>query len=233
MTRPGSRSGWTLRPASQEVRTAFTCAGLLFVLFVAVYGGSNWLTAQCGDPYRLYFDWELSLPFVPAMVWVYLSLLATFVLPMFCLRQHDLILLSRRLAWGLMLAGACFLLLPARLGFGRPEAVPEWDAVFRVIYALDFPHNLVPSLHIVWSAVILWTLRAASPPWTQRLFELWFALICVSVVLVHQHHLVDVFGGMLAVVAVVRAVGPAGRGIDPGKRKSGQAQGRTSWARHG
>ena len=228
MTRSDFGPAWTLRPAREDVRTALTCGGVLFVLFATVYGTCNWITAQRGDVQRFYFDWELGIPFVPAMVCVYLSLIVTFVLPMFCLRGPALVILSRRLGWGTVLAGLAFLLLPASLGFERRTEVPGWEAVFDLLHLVDHPHNLVPSMHIIWSGLILGTLRAASSAWARRLFEAWFALICVSVVLVHQHHLIDVFSGMLAAVAVAWAVGPEGRKKVFGELKSGRVQGRAS-----
>jgi hypothetical protein len=226
MTRSDPGPAWTLRPAFEDVRTALMCGGALFVLFTTVYGTCNWITAQRGDVQRFYFDWELGIPFVPAMVCVYLSLIVTFFLPMFCLRGPALVSLSRRLAWGTVLAGLAFLLLPASLGFERRAEVPGWEAAFRLLHLVDHPHNLVPSMHIIWSGLILGTLRAASPEWARRLFELWFALICVSVVLVHQHHLIDVISGMLAAVAVAWAVSARERRDFPGDLRSTQVQGR-------
>jgi len=223
-----TRSGWTLRPALDDVRTALMCGGVLVPLFAAVYGTCNWLTAQRGDLQRFYFDWELAIPFVPAMVCVYLSLIVTFFLPVFCLRGPALVTLSRRLGWGTVLSGFVFLLLPASLGFERPEEVPGWEAVFRLIHLVDHPHNLVPSMHIIWSGLILGTLRGTSPAWARRLFEVWFALICVSVVLVHQHHLIDVFGGILAAAAVAWAIGAEDRWRVSGGLQSTRHQGRTS-----
>jgi membrane-associated phospholipid phosphatase len=61
---------------------------------------------------------------------------------------------------------------------------------------VDAPHNLVPSLHISYSALILAALRTPSAPgWVHALLLGWLGLIAVAVVLVHQHHLADVAGG--------------------------------------
>jgi membrane-associated phospholipid phosphatase len=198
--------GWTLRPARHDVLVYARWALFLDLLFIGVYGTCNWIAAQRSDLARLYFDWELAIPFAPAMVWVYLSLFALFPLPAFALRVEELSALGRRLCFATLVSAVFFLLLPARLGFERPAAVPDHELAFDFIYLLDLPHNLVPSLHISWSGLILAALRAASPAWAQRLFELWFALICVAVVLVHQHHVLDVIGGLLVAYAAIRIV---------------------------
>jgi len=181
-------------------------AAFLTFLFLAVYLGCNWITSQRTGLYRLWFDWELKIPFVSAMVWVYLSLFVTFFLPMFALREAALNVLCKRLALAVVASGFLFLLLPAQLGFERPAEMPGQAAAFRLIYLFDLPHNLVPSLHVSWSALILGSLRVVSPPWTRRLLELWFLLLCAAAVLVHQHHLLDVLGGMLVALGACYAV---------------------------
>ena len=201
------QGGWTLRPERRDVMVSLRWAAFLTFLFLAVYLSCNWITSQRADPYRLWFDWELEIPFVPAMVWVYLSLFVTFFLPMFALREPALNVLCKRLAFAVVVSGFLFLLLPAQLGFERPAEVSGQAAAFRLVYLFDLPHNLVPSLHVSWSALILGSLRAVSPPWARRLLEAWFLLLCTAAVLVHQHHLLDLLGGMLVAWAACYAVG--------------------------
>ena len=201
-----SRRGWTLRPGRSDVLVYARWALFLDVLFIVVYGACNWMTSQRNDLLHLYFEWELAIPFTPAMVWVYLSLFALFPLPAFAMRAAELDTLGRRLCFATLVSAAFFLLLPARLGFERPANVPDHELAFGFIYLLDLPHNLVPSLHIAWSGLILGALRAESPSWLRRALEAWFALICAAVVLVHQHHVLDVIGGVLVGYAAILVV---------------------------
>jgi membrane-associated phospholipid phosphatase len=190
-------NGWTWRPARDDVVLSLRWAALLTVLFFSVYGFCNWFTAQRATRYRLWFDWELVIPFVPEMVWIYLSLWICFFLPMFALRAPALNALCRRLAFAVLVSGLIFLLLPAQAGFERPGDLPERFAAFGFIYLFDLPHNLVPSLHISWSALFVGALRDASPAWLRRALAAWFVALCASVLLVHQHHVLDVLGGLL------------------------------------
>jgi len=201
-----SEGGWTLRPERRDVGVSLRWAAFLTFLFLAIYLGCNWITSQRSGLYRLWFDWELKIPFVAAMVWAYLSLFVTFFLPMFALREAALNALCKRLALAVIVSGCLFLLVPAQLGFERPAEVPGEAAAFRLIYLFDRPHNLVPSLHVSWSALILGSLRAVSPSWTRRLLEGWFLLLCASTVLVHQHHLLDLLGGLLVALGAGYAV---------------------------
>jgi len=174
----------------------------LAMLFTVVYGGSNRLASRRQETFRLYFDWELGIPLIPWMAWIYASLFAVFFLPVFCLNRNDLASLARRIALAIVISGVLFLLFPAHLGFARAA---EPGVLLGLIHALDHPHNLVPSLHVSLSGLVLASLIAPSPPWLRVTFVTWFAMICVSAVLVHQHHVFDVLGGILVICVLMRA----------------------------
>ena len=60
------------------------------------------------------------------------------------------------------------------------------------------PHNLVPSLHVATSALFIAVLyRSLSSVWIRAGLILWGMLLCASVLLVHQHHVLDVVSGLL------------------------------------
>lgn len=196
---PGSaRSpGWTLRPHPAIVTQSLCWASALLVLFILVYGGLNWYSARRSDHLALWFDWEREIPFVPGMVWAYLSIFVSFFLPMFALDARGIEALCRRLALATLISGACFLLFPSRLGFDRLDTVAGYEQIFGLLHILDLPHNLAPSLHVSWSLILLVTLASVSAWWLRVAFVLWLALLIASVLLVHQHHVLDVAGGIL------------------------------------
>jgi hypothetical protein len=202
---------WTLRPEGEVISLSLRWTGLLIVLFVAVYGSLNWLTAQRADRWRLWFEWELAIPLVPWMAWAYLSLVASFFLPMFVLDAPRIHALCRRLAFATVVSGACFLLFPAELGFTRLAQGSQAGFALGLIHRIDLPHNLAPSLHVSWSLILLCSMRAVSPAWLRHVFDVWLALLLASVVFTHQHHLLDVAGGMLVALVARAAVGPDGR----------------------
>jgi len=167
-------------------------------LFALVYFSLNWFTAHRPGHYRLYFDWELSIPFVPAMIYVYASILVLFLVPPVLLRRHAFAALARAMVVVILVAAAVFLLLPAEPGFQRPAQVPGYDAAYQTLYALDKPYNLMPSLHIACAALCIAALLHAGPRTLIKLgLLMWAGLLSVSVVLVHQHHLLDVVTGWL------------------------------------
>ena len=76
--------------------------------------------------------------------------------------------------------------------------MPGHDAIFQALYALEMPHNLVPSLHVAASILLIAALWRSLPPvWIRTGLVLWGLLFCASVLLVHQHHLLDMATGLL------------------------------------
>ena len=176
----------------------------LDALFVVVYLGLNLLTAHRDRRFRLHWDWELDIPLVQPMILVYGSILALFLLPLFCLDANGLKLLAKRMAAAIVAAGVVFLLLPAELGFSRDTDTGPLAGVFALLWAIDLPHNLFPSLHVALSGLVVGVLFWQSPTWGRGLLGLWLVAICLAVVLVHQHHVADVLGGLLLAWACQR-----------------------------
>ena len=85
------------------------------------------------------------------MIYIYASVLVLVLLPALTLTRDQIHALARAILVTLLIAALVFLLLPADLGFERPAHVPGYNAVYQALYALEMPHNLVPSLHIASS----------------------------------------------------------------------------------
>lgn len=173
------------------------------VVFFTVYPLMNAYTAGRESLYALWFPAELHIPFVPGFIWVYCSFYLIILMPVLFLPRRE----HRQLALTFMvmtlLGGVIFFLFPAKLGFVRqaPES-PLYQTMYTTLFALDHPHNLVPSLHVAWScAAVLAIIRHTGRGLT-LLFLLWLVLIVLSVLLVHQHHVADVITGLLLAVTV-------------------------------
>lgn len=167
-------------------------------IYVVVYFGTNWLTAHRATHYRLYFEAELAIPFMPGMIYLYASILLLVFLPAIRLTPVEMRALARAMLATLLLAALCFLLFPASLGFERPGYVPGYNAVYQALYRLEMPYNLVPSLHVASSILFIAALYGCSTSgWARLALLLWAILIVASVLLVHQHHLLDVVTGLL------------------------------------
>jgi membrane-associated phospholipid phosphatase len=176
---------------------------LVAVVFLAVYPASNWLGSRRAELWHFYLDTELAIPFVPQAVWLYLSMYLLFALPPWFVPADAAARLGKQLITGCVACGSIFLLLPAALGFDRmlPAEAP-YRQIFQTLHAIDAPHNLVPSLHVVFSCLIALACAGYARTPYAWLLRIWLVAIVVSTVLVHQHHLIDVLVALLLVGAL-------------------------------
>jgi len=193
----------TLTNSDSAWKTYFYWLFWISVVFFTVYPLCNWLTAKRETVFNLYVAAELQIPFVPEFVWIYLSLYLLFIIPPFFLGASRMNALGKRLVGATIFCGIAFLVIPAELGFERtvPDD-PFYSAMFARLFAVDLPHNMAPSLHVTFSAMILFVLLNESQSAARStVFWIWLVLICASTVLVHQHHLLDVVTGLLVAMA--------------------------------
>ena len=192
-------------PARLTWRAAKT-AVLLSLLFVVVYGGTNWLTAQRADAdVRTWaFAWELAaVPYVPLLVVPYMSLdLFFFMAPFLCRDERELRAFSRRVVFVILAAAALFLLLPLKLAWPERPRVDGWFGDFvehscTAPFLMEYPHNLFPALHITFCMVVGEVYGRHTRGVVRIGLYAWFGLIALSTVLTWQHHLVDVTGGLV------------------------------------
>ena len=179
---------------------AFTCSG--------IYLGTNEIAAQRTSFYQLYFEFEREIPMVPWMIHIYNSFHILLFMNFLIIKDP---LKIKAIAISLIsssaIASVFFLLLPAELGFSRTENIQGYEFWYNALHWLDHPHNLVPSLHITFSALSAYVISTEMGSVFLRLiFLLWFLLICSSIVLVHQHHLIDIVSGFVLAVLVKFAI---------------------------
>ena len=170
---------------------------VFYVFFFPFYFGAGHMATLGRETLGLYWEWERNIPIVPWMIWPYLTLFSLFLLPLFHMNVNQIAVLSRQSSATLVIAGICFLCFPSHPGFA-PVVVDGWQQpVFHILAMVDTPYNLAPSLHVVFSALILLGCAEQAPtPWAWG-YRFWLVLMSVSTVLVHQHHIVDVMSGLL------------------------------------
>jgi membrane-associated phospholipid phosphatase len=176
--------------------------GLALVVFVIVYGLCNHYSSLQPMHYAMYFDWELSIPHVKEMMLAYRSLDLIFIVVLFALSEQSVRKLSLAMISSILMAAPIYLFFPAKLGFQRLVEFDQFETLYRVLYTLDRPHNLLPSMHVTYASIGLWAIMREhnSRQWVAPLLWIWLFLICASIILVHQHHLMDIPTGMLLAV---------------------------------
>jgi hypothetical protein len=196
-------------------------AGLVTFFIVGYFGVGRSISSA------MTFDMATSLdrriPFIAQSVWIYFWVFTAALIPLFVVKCPRLF---RRtvLAYGLVIAISliCFKVYPATSASLRAAGAvldvssPSNWAV-SVLYSLDPPYNLFPSLHLSLA------LLAAFSAWkAKRLYGVGVGvgvgLVAVAVCTVKQHVLVDVLGGaVLASLSGGLIIGTyrAKRGVTP------------------
>jgi hypothetical protein len=221
--RKGGRAASFL-PDARRVRVYALWAGLAGVAFFAIYPTLNWLTSLRRHRFHLYVPPELGVPFVPQFIWAYLSMYVLFLAPLFFLPSERMPALGRQLVAGTVACGVLFLLLPGELGFVRViPSDPIYASLYKSMFGVDRPHNLVPSLHVVWSSAIILACVDTARSLGRVLLYLWLAILAGSTVLVHQHHILDVISAMLLVLLLRRRYGVSNAQVSSGRHAADRA----------
>ena len=177
---------------------------LLFLgaLFFIAYNYANGYTSTRTDVGVMVADWERSLPFVPWLMLPYMSIDLFYAASLFVFRkrkQLDRHALRLLLATVISLLG--FLIFPLRFSFAVPKAEGFNGLLQAALLTFDKHYNQAPSLHISL-LIVLWVMYAKKLyGWAKLVMHAWFLAIGASVLLVYQHHFIDVWTGALVGLA--------------------------------
>jgi membrane-associated phospholipid phosphatase len=192
-----------------ELRRGVFFIGWKGVAICVALGVANYVTSLGYDvlnhgPYRLFLRTPIdeALPVVTLFVVPYVSLKA------FIYGSLTIFLLFRARIFQSAVVSMIATFLVSYIFFAilqtyvdRP-ALTGTDALTRMVrdvYAGDHPFNDFPSLHVSLSAIIAihwWRFSRTSWP-----LVIWAGLIAISTVMVKQHYLVDIVGGLILAFA--------------------------------
>ena len=211
--------------AARPTRRAALWLAFLGPWFFLTYGLCNQVAARMDFVPSYFAQWERALPFLPWLLLPYWTIDAFYAVSLFTARNRAALdVLGKRLALATLISCIGFLLFPLRFAFERPEIGGLNGWLLARLMDFDKPFNQAPSLHISL-LVVLWVhyLGLLRGKW-RVLLSAWFALIGVSVVGTWQHHMIDVYGGLIAGVLCLYLVPDAGladtrHSLDPARRK--------------
>lgn len=170
--------------------------------FFLSYGWLNQFTSTRTDVGVAVAAWEAAIPFVPWMMLPYMSIDAFYAGSLFLFRKrHALDRHALRLLLATTISLIGFLLFPLQFSFAVPKIDGFNGFLQTILLGFDKPYNQAPSLHISL-LIVLWVVYAKRLQGFWRLaLHTWFFAIGASVLLVYQHHFIDVWTGALAGVA--------------------------------
>ena len=175
----------------------------LFAFNMLAYGLPSVLKIQ--PKFDMTLPIDLKIPAIPVFSYIYVISYAYWVFNYILICRKNNLTAKRFVTAEVMGKAVCFLafvFLPCT--FARPAADTlsgpgAW--LLKIVYALDEPTRLIPSIHCYasWMCVrpLLDKDTGYVPAW-YKLFSLVFTiLICLSTLFTRQHVLVDVFAGIL------------------------------------
>ncbi len=209
MTSPTSE---TARPSWRPDRARFLAWAkmilLFWIVFFPVYFGAGRLAATSGRAISVALPFEVFVPLIPWTIWIYLSVLQLFLLPLFHLEAKEITGLSRRMTAAVVIAGAAFVVFPMRWTYPPRRVEGVLRPLFDLLGAADTPHNLAPSLHVALAWLIFAAVLPKVGPVTKAIHLAWFAALTISTTTTHQHHLIDVATGF-ALAAILTRLMPS------------------------
>ena len=194
--------------SNDRIRAIIIWGAITLIFSTVVYFGANEIASKSDYFFRLYFEFERDIPMVPWMIYIYQSFALLIVVTYFSIKSPQKIkAYSISFMSSCAIAAVFFILFPTELGFSRTEKIEGYEFMYNLLHMIDKPHNLAPSLHITYSALGAYVLSSEiKSKWLKGMIWLWFLLICSSIVLVHQHHLFDIFSGILLYYFVIHFV---------------------------
>ncbi len=182
-------------------------AAMLAFQFLAFYGTRPFLPHL--PSYRLDLPLDAMIPFVPEWVSVYCLAFASWAFSaVIILAQGKERAFRFAGAYGLAMAVSAVIFLCWPLTLDRPEITGGglMKDLLRLIYRSDQPNNLCPSLHVLASYFCWRGLFGCEriPRWFKGFNFVFLVLVCLSVVFVKQHLVIDIPGGILVSEAALQ-----------------------------
>ena len=170
--------------------------------FFLSYGLLNHFTSGRSDIGVVVEAWERNIPFVPWLMLPYMSIDVFYAGSFFIFRQRSALdRHAKRLLLATIISLLGFLLYPLQFSFEVPKADGFNGLLQAMLLGFDKPYNQAPSLHISL-LIVLWVCYAKKlTGWARLALHGWFFAIGASVLLVYQHHFIDVWTGALAGLA--------------------------------
>ncbi|MEK6246778.1 MAG: phosphatase PAP2 family protein, partial [Planctomycetales bacterium] len=158
---------------------------------------------------RIHLDAELNVPFFPLISLIYLSIFPLFWISPFVLHSRaEVKATAESLIIVILISGIFFLLVPSEPAYTPLQPVGIGSYFFQLADRINLQYNMVPSLHVALSLVCIDIYCSRARITGRILLWSWAILVCVSTLLTHQHHLLDVLTGMALAPVASRLIFP-------------------------
>lgn len=147
------------------------------------------------------FDFEQHIPFIPWMILPYMSSGLFFcIVPFYCGEKKELLCYAKRFTFVTLIAALCFLVVPLRFSFDRPQVEnPLFTIFFSFLTEYDSPFNQTPSLHVAYACLFWSVLRWRFNGWKKIILGFWILMMGLGTLTVYQHHVIDLLTAFILI----------------------------------
>jgi len=169
--------------------------GLIYLMHTALY---NYVSIHhVNDNFNLLTDLDKLFPFVPEMVYLYVSFYIVIVISVFFLRTEesfDRIIAS--ILGTLLFTYPLFYFFPANYPVPLFEANTFTTKFLKWCFDSDVPNNTCPSLHVSLSFTMAFGIKHYRKK-LGMLYLIWASGIALSTLMIRKHFLIDSFSGIV------------------------------------
>jgi membrane-associated phospholipid phosphatase len=193
----------------EDLRRTLPVGAAFAILFAICYGGASWITGQYASLPAWDLPFEQRIPFVPATSVVYLSLTPALCLALLIFRRRsELAPFAAVLGAQVLIATACFLVFPQTTSFVRPPVIGWARWPFELADTMNLRYNHFPSLHVSFAFSAACAYGQRTGVLGKTLWALWSVAVAASTVLMWEHHVVDIAGGLILALASMTLLYP-------------------------
>jgi membrane-associated phospholipid phosphatase len=192
-------------PSIRELQVMLLYSSAFFIFFYTFYGLASILVEDTAYRYHVAFEWEKNIPFIPQAAWIYNSLTLLLFVSLFIIREKArLHLLFKILCVQVVISCILFLIFPIVKIFPSHYIYGELPWIFLLADTVNLENNDFPSLHVclAFTVVMISTQYLRTVPTV--ILYLWAIVIAISTILIHEHHIADIFGGILLAIIGAR-----------------------------
>ena len=178
---------------------------VLLPLLALVWNQLVYYTGIClgqnGPFLRMAVPLDQLIPFLPWTVSIYFGCFLFWTVLYLLLARQDQEQAYRFFCADFLAKLVCllfFILLPTTLTRPAVTGTSLWDAMMRLLYRLDEPRNLFPSIHclVSWLCFVGARHHRGFPRWAVWTTAVLAVLVCLSTLTTRQHVAADVAGGI-------------------------------------
>lgn len=192
-SKPDAFLAW---PGRRLRETLPLCAAFAATFFVC-YGGASLRASRLADLPAWDLPFEASVPFVPELAVVYLTITPVLLLAPFVFRTRgELVPLAVTLMLETIVATVFFLAFPQKTALEKPAVDGLAGALYGLADTMNLEHNEFPSLHVAFAVTAGWAYARRSRSLGRVLWPAWSLAVALSTWLIREHHLADIAGGI-------------------------------------